>query len=278
MTAQTATRKPKSSTETPIWIASALLPPASRAGTGCSRTRTTQPGIPTTSASEINGQNGQKYPSPVSAQITTRAATMLVATRERMVSARRRLALFSALDLTTPSASPASKRVASHRDTVASGPSRWTMSTTKASPAAANGSVSANVSMFERPKTSALSTHRYQIGSESSCSAKPTTDSTISAIGQATSRCACCFQNAGSLRTLKPRLQNPVPAVDAAGRVSVPRRSRARLASAWARSPTPARRPIRSGTTSGVIARTRVVVQPASSRVKAATPRPSVAT
>src|SRR5215218_758985 len=147
--------------------------------------------------------------------------------RQRAEAAR---SLLSAGDLTTPSASPASKRVASRREIDDRGPRRWTMSTSRASPAAAKGSVSASVSTFERPKTSELSAQRYQIGSESSWSAKPTTDSTTSAIGQASRRCACCFQNAGSLRTLKPRLQKPVPVVRAAGPVWVLRRSRATLA------------------------------------------------
>jgi hypothetical protein len=58
----------------------------------------------------------------------------------------------------------------------------------KAKPTAANGSVSANVSTFERQKMSALSTHRYQIGTLISCSAKLSSASGTSATGQLMSR------------------------------------------------------------------------------------------
>ena len=130
-------------------------PGVSRATSGRSSTRTIQPGVPTTSASESTGQIGQKYPPVVSAQITISASAMLVAISGAIVSAKRRLALRSAGDLTDgPQLRRDSRRVASRRESHVSGRKRCARMTSAARPTPANWSVSAKRVDVERQKTS----------------------------------------------------------------------------------------------------------------------------
>ncbi len=233
--------------------------------------------MPTTSASESSGQIGQKYPPDVSAQMTTSVPTMLVAVSAQTVSPWSRRARTSAGDRISP-ASPARRRDASQRENLAYSPTKCAAATRSTRPRPAGTSARANVSTWRKPTTSLESTHRYQIGTEISSSAHAKRANGISASGQASRRWPCCFQNAGSRTTFRPRFQKPLPPDEVGGSTATPSSSLARAPSARASCPTANLRPISSGTTSGVIAKTSVTVHPAISRVNPITPSTSSAT
>src|SRR5262245_18809935 len=100
--------------------------------------------------------------------------------------------------------------------------------------------------------------------------------SATASVPPTTNRCmryTCCFQNDVSLRTLPAPAQKPGTDGDVTGgRTRVPSSAFARRPSTRAIPPTVARNPARIGTTSGVIERTTVRIQPATRTVTPSAP------